>query len=458
MKIMITGATGLVGTRLLEKLVLSGYEDIRVLTQNKEKAKKIIPFPVTFFSWSPEKDTIEAGALEDVNVILHLAGENISDGRWNEAKKKRILDSREKSTALLIKEIKKLKTPPQKFISSSAVGIYGCTTDEIINEDHKHGDDFLARVCKTWESTLLESSIKEMSIHCIRTGVVLASHGGALTKMLPAFLAGISGKLGSGTQYMSWIHIDDLVNQFIFLIENNGQFKSYNGTSPMPVTNNEFTKALGKTINRPTIFPVPALALQTLFGEMSEILLKGQRAVPRNFISEGFKFQFPNIQEALSDLLKHTKNGESVLKKYQWINVSTPDVFEFFSSENNLEKITPPYLQFKVVGKNTEKIEAGTLIDYKLKIHGIPLKWKTKITHFVVNKSFTDVQLSGPYSKWEHQHDFITYKNGTLIKDEVVYKVPMGFLGKITAGPFVNHDVQNIFKFRSQIIKDNFKI
>lgn len=457
MKIVITGATGLVGTRLLETLILSGYEDIQILTRDKHKAQETIPFPVKFFLWSPEENYLEAGALEGVDVIIHLAGENISDGRWNSSKKKRILESRRQSTALLINEIKKLNTPPKKFISSSAVGIYGDTGDRIITEDDMLGDDFLANVCKRWESTLLDNDITSMSSYCIRTGVVLASKGGALEKMLPAFQAGVAGRLGSGNQYMSWIHIDDLVNQFIFLIENEGQSKFYNGTSPNPITNREFTKCLGAIINRPTLFPVPAIALQTLFGEMSEILLKGQRVIPQQFLRSGFKFKFSNIEEALTDLLKYTKEGETVLKKYQWINASTTNVFKFFSDENNLEKITPPYLQFKIIGKSTDKIKTGTLIDYKLKIHGIPLKWKSQITTFVENKTFTDVQLSGPYSKWEHQHDFIAYKNGTLIKDEVVYKVPMGILGKITAGPFVNQDVRNIFKYRSKIIKDNFE-
>lgn len=456
MKILISGATGLVGTRLLEVLTLKGFDDIRILTRDKISAKNSIPFPVDFFEWNPDKNFLEIGALENVDVVIHLAGENVADGRWNESKKKRIIDSRQLSSELLINEIKKLPRSPKKFISSSAVGIYGDTGDKIITTESPLGTDFLAEVCKTWESTILSHGIDGMNAHCIRTGVVLSANGGALQKMLPAFLAGVAGKLGNGNQYMSWIHIDDLVNQFIFLVENNGSSHVYNGTAPTPLTNYEFTKILGSAIKRPTIFPVPSLALKTLFGEMSDILLKGQRVVPNDFLNEGFNFKFGNLRDALEDIFKFSSKGETVLETYQWINKPVISVFKFFSNENNLEQITPPYLKFKVLGKDTESIRQGTLIFYKLKVHGIPLTWKSKISSFTEDKSFTDEQLSGPYAKWVHQHDFIPYKQGTLIVDKVIYKVPMGILGKLAAGYFVNKDIQNIFKYRSTVIKKEF--
>jgi ligand-binding SRPBCC domain-containing protein len=189
---------------------------------------------------------------------------------------------------------------------------------------------------------------------------------------------------------------------------------------------------------------------------MSDILLKGQQVYPNNLIEAGFKFKFSTLKAALDDILKFSNKGETVLKKYLWVNKPVNSVFDFFSNENNLEKITPPYLKFKVVGKNTENIEQGTLINYKLKVHGLPFKWKSNISSFVVDKTFTDEQVTGPYSKWVHRHDFITHKQGTLMVDEVVYKLPMGFFGKICAGYFVNKDVQNIFKYRSEVIQKVF--
>ena len=302
MKILITGATGLVGTRLLEVLMLRGFADLRVLTRDKTKAINTITFPVEFFEWNPEQNYLEIGALENVDIVIHLAGENISDGRWSDEKKNRILNSRIKSTELLIHEIKKLKTPPLKFISASAVGIYGEGTTAVTSTSAL-GNDFLAEVCKSWENTIFNHDIKEMKTQCIRTGVVLSNKGGALSKMLPAFRLGFAGKLGTGKQFLSWIHIDDLIDQFIFLIENKGHAKIYNGTSPKPVTNKEFTKILGANLKRPTLLPVPAFMLKIIFGEMSDILLKGQRVIPSEFIKEGFLFKYTELSLALDDLL-----------------------------------------------------------------------------------------------------------------------------------------------------------
>jgi uncharacterized protein (TIGR01777 family) len=456
LKILITGATGLVGKHLLETLVKKGYDDIRVLTRNKILANSSTSVPAEFFEWNPETNFLETGALDGVDIIIHLAGENVAGGRWSESRKKRILDSRKNSTQLLINEIKKQSSAPQKFISASAVGIYGDCGEQVITNDGALANDFLAEVCKSWEHITLNHNIPGMKSHCLRTGVVLSADGGALTKMLPAFFTGLAGRLGSGQQYMSWIHIDDLVNQYIYLIENDGKSNIYNSTSPVPVTNTVFTKILGSVIHRPTFMPLPESVLKILLGEMSDILLKGQRVVPDQFLKEGFEFKFATLDAALSDILKYKINGETILEKYQWIKQPTQNIFHFFSDENNLELITPPYLHFKVSDKSTEKIAINTLINYKLKIHGIPVVWKSKITNFVNNKTFTDVQLSGPYSKWVHQHDFIPYKDGTLIYDKVIYKIPMGIIGKLFAGYFINKDIQNIFKYRSKIINKQF--
>ena len=457
MKILITGATGLVGMRLLESLMLKGYDDIRVLTRDKKFAMEKIPFPVEFFLWNPKDQYLQDGAFDDVEIIIHLAGENIADGRWSGEKKKRIQESRLQSSNLLINEIKKNKFTPRKFISSSAVGIYGNCKDEIITSKSLLGDDYLATVCRAWEDSVLKNNIPNMKVYCIRTGVVLADSGGALQKMLPAFRSGVAGRIGSGLQYMSWIHLDDLVSQFIFLIENNTHHSIYNGTSPNPVTNIEFTKTLGSVLKRPTFFPIPAVALKALFGEMSGILLNGQRVVPAEFLNEGFKFKFGDLSDAFKDILKFNNLGETVLNRYQWIDRPIDMVFNFFSTESNLEKITPPYLNFKILSKDTPKITTGTKINYRLKIHGIPLIWKSKISIFEENKTFTDIQISGPYKKWVHQHDFINCKKGTLIKDKVVYKLPMGLVGQFIAGCFVNKDVKNIFTYRNIIIKNQFK-
>ncbi len=456
MKILVTGATGLVGQKLVETLMLSGKDDIRILTTNKQRASETIAFPVEIMEWNPLKSTIDNNALKDVDIIFHLAGESVADGRWSSERKKRILNSRVMGTQLLLTEIEKQDKKPSKFISSSAVGIYGSTQDKDISEDSAHGEGFLADVCKQWENTLKDHKIENMKAHCLRTGIVLSSKGGALTKMLPPFKMGGGGKLGSGKQYMSWIHNEDLVNAFIFLMDNDCQEFAYNGVSPQPLTNIEFTKTLGKVLSRPTLFPVPSIALKLLFGEMSEIILEGQKVHPTRLVKEGFKFKYNNLHDALSAILFFSNKGEVHFRKYQWVDRPVQEIFAFFSDEANLEKITPSDMQFIVTNKSTPKLQAGTLIDYKLKVHGIPLKWKTRINAFVENVSFIDEQLKGPYTKWVHEHSFTKVKNGTLICDEVVYKVPLGALGNLVAGWFIKKDVNKIFKYRNKVIREKF--
>ena len=395
MKILVTGATGLIGSQLLETLVTSGHEDIRILTRNKDRYLKTSDFPLEVFEWNPDEKYIEDGALEGVDYIIHLAGESVAEGRWSKSKKEKILNSRIDGTQKLIDEIKKLEKPPKKFLCSSAIGIYGNRDEESLNSESELGIGFLAEVCKKWESIALDHNIKDMKSHCIRTGIVLSTKGGALSKMLPPFKAGVAGKLGSGDQYMSWIHIDDLVGQFIFLLENDCKYQIYNGVSPRPVSNYIFTKILGRELRRPTLFPVPAIGLKVIFGEMSEILLASQKVIPTRFMEEGYDFKYRSLKAALRKLLQHNIRGEELLIKYQWINNSPKEVFDFFTDEKNLEKITPEHLKFKVKGKSTEKIEKGTFIDYKLSLHGIPLKWKSEISSYENNKNFVDKQVIG---------------------------------------------------------------
>lgn len=456
MKILITGASGFVGTCLIEKLIDSGHQDIRILTRNIEKFEKECSLPVDVFYWNPKDHYIEVGALENVDYVIHLAGEGVADGRWNEDKKGRILSSRVEGTKLLMDEIKKGVTTPRKFISASAIGIYGDRGEEVLDSKSTLGTGFLAEVCKQWESICLNNEIKDMQGICIRTGIVLGRNGGALNKMLPAFKMGVAGKLGAGNQYMSWIHIDDLVGQFIWLLNKESDTSIYNGVSPHPMTNLNFTKILGKVLKRPTLFPVPTFGLKLLLGEMSEILLNGQKVVPTNFINEGFQFQYPNLEDALKEILKYTLKGEIVLTKYQMVNKGTKEVFNFFSNEKNLEKLTPNNLDFKVLRKSTINLEEGTLIDYDLKIHGFPIKWQSKITKFKAEEGFVDEQIKGPYSKWVHTHDFISVKNGTIIKDKIVYKVPFGKIGLLVTGFIIKNDLKNIFNFRRRIINQQF--
>ncbi|MDA8791828.1 TIGR01777 family oxidoreductase [Bacteriovoracaceae bacterium] len=455
MKFLITGATGLVGSHLVQSLFEKGYDQVNVLSRNATKAQNSFSFPVKCFEWNPSTGQIDMNCFEGVDVIIHLAGESVAQ-RWSQSRKDKILNSRVQGTKLIANSIKKLKIPPKKIISTSAIGIYGSRASELLSSVSTPGEGFLADVCLNWEAPIRELSLENTQALILRVGIVLSLKGGALQQMLPPFQAGVAGNLGDGKQYMSWIHIDDLIRQFIFLAENKVDQSIYNGVSPQPETNASFTKSLGRVLRRPTAIPIPSIGLKVLFGEMSEILLNSQRVEPKNFTLEGFNFKFKNLEDALEDLLQHKKNGEYALTAYQWINKNRSEVFNFFSSEKNLERITPKYLKFQVLDKSTPQLEAGTIINYQLSLHGVPMKWKTRINQFEENSFFIDEQIKGPYTKWLHTHQFLDCGQGTLIKDHIVYKIPLGFLGRIFLSFFINKDVNSIFKYRKKSIATIF--
>lgn len=456
MNILITGATGLIGKCLLIRLLKDENHHLKILTRNKERAKKKLNLPIDIYEWDVEAKTIDENAFKGTDIIIHLAGENIADKRWSQSFKNKIMTSRVQSLELLIDKAKQVNANIKKIISVSAIGIYGNRGSEELNEKSSLGDDFLATVCKKWEQTLFQKTDAEIECYSLRVGVVLAPNGGALEKLSPIFSAGLGGKVGTGKQYMSWIHIDDLIGQFIFLIKNSPEQKIFNATAPNPVTNQEFTTALAKALNKPAFLPVPSPAIKLALGEFAEHILGGAKVMPRAFEKENFQFQFSDINSALNNIFFHTKNGEYVFESYQWIKRERSTVFDFFSNEKNLELITPEYLNFKVLKKSTKKIEPGTLIDYKLNLRGIPIKWRTEILDFKDNEYFIDTQIKGPYKLWHHTHEFTDLAQGTLMLDRVIYKLPMGRLGQLLAGWYVRKDVHNIFKYRTKIISQYF--
>jgi len=293
MKIAITGASGLVGNKLTKLLQSKGHQIYRFVRSDKNA-------PNTIY-WNPEKGEINAETLEGLDAIVHLAGENIASGRWNETVKKRIWDSRIQGTRLLVDTLKTLKTPPRVLVSASAMGYYGNRGDDKLTEESGGDESFLSRLCQAWEAEALKAEEFGTRVVCVRIGLVLSKDGGALKNMLTPFKLGLGGVVGSGIQYMSWITIDDLLGVFVFALENDTLQGSINGGSPNPVTNAEFTKALGGALGRPTIFPLPTPIVRLVFGEMGEsLLLCSTRMYPKHLEEAGFKFQDENISEALN--------------------------------------------------------------------------------------------------------------------------------------------------------------
>ena len=285
---LITGATGLIGTRLVHAL----GSDVAVLSRDARKAEQALG--VKAFAWNGT-GAVPPEALEGVDTVFHLAGETVT-GRWNDAKKERIRASRVDGTRALVQSI---AGKPITLVSASAVGFYGDRGDEILDEGSPAGSGFLADVCRVWEA---EAAAHTGRVASVRIGVVLAKDGGALAAMLPLFKTGLAGRLGDGKQYMPWIHIEDLVALFLHVARTDAS-GPVNGTAPNPVTNITFTKTLGEQLHRPTLLPAPKLALKLALGEMSQIVLASQRAIPKKALAAGFPFRFTELAQALADVL-----------------------------------------------------------------------------------------------------------------------------------------------------------
>ena len=295
MKIAIAGASGLVGTALIPALEAQGHEVTR-LVRTAPRAGEI--------EWHPNKDEVSAASLEGLDVIINLAGENIAGGRWTDEQKRKIRDSRVNGTHLLSEAIAKMERKPRAFICASATGIYGDRDDEVLDEQSESGGGFLAGVCREWEMAC-ELAVKAGArVVNLRFGPILAREGGMLSKLLTPFKMGMGGKVGSGSQYISWVSLDDSVNAILLAINDESIRGPLNVVSPNPVTNEEFTKTLGHVLNRPTALAMPAFAARLAFGEMAdEMLLVSQRVMPKRLSAAGFQFQYPELEGALRHYL-----------------------------------------------------------------------------------------------------------------------------------------------------------
>ena len=301
MRVIVTGATGLVGRALIRSLLADGHEVTRLVRGGAQGFRAPGTAAV---HWDPERGEIDAKELEGHDAAVHLAGESIAEGRWDDEKKRRILESRVKGTRLVAEALAGLNEKPKVLVSASAVGFYGDRGDETVREESASGTDFLSEVCREWEKATLAASQAGLRVVHLRIGVVLSAEGGALPKMLTPFKLGVGGRVGSGRQYMSWITLDDLVAVIRRAIEDESLRGPVNAVAPRPVTNAEFTKALGHVLGRPTIFPVPAFAARLAFGEMADaLLLSGVRVEPARLSEAGHQFKYTEIEGALRSVL-----------------------------------------------------------------------------------------------------------------------------------------------------------
>lgn len=302
-RIIVTGATGLIGKKLVSSLRKNNYEVI-VFSRNTKQAKLLLPDANKFVEWNYTNLNQWKSEIEGIYAIIHLAGVNLFEKRWNEKFKSQILESRELSTRKLVDAIRSTVKKPDVFISASGIGIYGNGSDKILDEQSTIGNDFLADVCKVWEDESQKVEAFGVRSVQIRTGLVLSNEDGALKQMLPAFKMFFGGPLGNGKQWSSWLHIDDIVAIYLHALENVSISGPINAVSPNPITMNEFAKALGKVLKRPSLFSVPKFMLKIIIGEAAEVVTGSQKVIPDKLIKNGYKFKFTKLEDALKDLLK----------------------------------------------------------------------------------------------------------------------------------------------------------
>ena len=306
MKVVIFGGTGFVGRSLADELLTNGYY-VLVVTRNRQKIVKDLVSKVKIIEWDNNSPLSSISELFEADVVVNLAGESIGNRRWSNSVKQEILASRIRTTRAIVSAINDGIIKPKVLISASAIGYYGSRQGEEITEIEETGQDFLAQVCRDWENEAYKAQSDLTRVATIRIGVVLGREG-ALNRMTTPFKFYIGGPLGTGNQWLSWIHITDLTRIIRFVVENHELTGPVNATAPVPVTMKEFSQVLGEVMNKPSWLPVPTWILKIVLGQMSEMLLNGQRVVPKKIIDGGFEFRFSKLKVALENVLG-ARNG-----------------------------------------------------------------------------------------------------------------------------------------------------
>ncbi len=448
MGILITGASGLIGKNFIRHALGEG-QHIHALVRNVEGFKMLPSAQV--FGWRHDQP-VPPQAWDNIDAVIHLSGEGIAEKRWSNQQKRQLVESRIQGTKNLVASIGNL--PPEKrpkvLVSGSAIGFYGYHQDGLLDESSAPGTDFLADLCQKWEQEALVAEKLGVRVVLLRTGIVLSREGGALAKMPPL-------QISDGKSWMSWIHIQDMVRILLFSLKNKSVSGPINCVAPQPVQNKEFVQELARSKGIYSVGFVPKAFLSLALGEMSKAILSDLRIRSKVLVGAGFEFLFPDLKSALRTEFQGTGLFDSFLFKDQFVPLKPEEIFQFFSRAENLEILTPPWLNFKIISKSSDEMNKGTIIDYKLKIHGLPVYWKTLIADWKENESFVDQQVKGPYSKWHHLHTFDVVPGGCLLRDQVTYRVPVAILGNILLGQWIANDVRKIFEYRQKKIQSLLK-
>jgi uncharacterized protein (TIGR01777 family) len=477
-RILVTGATGLIG-RALVPVLQRDHHSIIVWSRSAARARGRLGADIEALDGTLGQDAL-VRALRRVDAVVNLAGEPLMPGRWSAARRQRIWDSRVRFTSDLVRAIEAAPARPRVLVSSSAVGYYGDRGSDELTEESAPGRGFLAELCQEWEAAARAAEPLGLRVVALRTGVVLGRDGGALAAMLPGFRLGAGGAFGSGRQFVPWIHLHDLVAIVAAAIADDRIRGPVNGVAPEPVTSRQFAACLGRSLGRPAVIPMPAAALRLVFGEVASVLLRSQRVEPSVLKQLGFRFVFPMVTGALADIiggpaveitrLRHPIEDHGSASGRRYLNQREPiydlrmrtvasapleETFAFFSKAENLGLLTPAAMRFSVHG-TVPAIAENTAIDYRLRVGPVPVTWRSRIVDWVPGVRFVDYQEKGPYRSWWHEHRFEAQGNRTVMEDRVSYAPPLGLVGRLINRLFIVPTLRRIFRYRADVIRLRF--
>ena len=476
MKVFLTGATGFIGRALVLALQHRGHSVV-AWVRSPGRAGSQLGEEVQLLPLESEEPAL-VEALGQCDAVINLAGEPLFSRRWTRTRRKALVDSRVSLTARLVAAMKQAETPPGVLLSGSAVGYYGDRGKERLDEESPPAADFLARLCRDWESAAMEATSDNTRVVCLRTGIVLGQGGGALEKMAPPFRLGIGGPLGKGHQFVPWVHLHDCVEMILAALDNPRVNGPLNIVGPKPVTNREMARAFAQILRRPAILPVPRPALRLLLGQAAGALLASQRCYPQKADALGFAFRFQNIEQALGDLLGpgnlkiesigvatpqpmegssslQVRRADTFLVTRTVLDAPLESVFPFFSKPGNLGLLTPPKMGFTI--RRADRVMAsGAAIEYNLRVFGLPIGWRSRIECWEDSKCFVDSQVRGPYRTWWHEHHFTETGGSTVMEDRVYYALPLGLLGQLVHRLLVARQLRATFNYRAAAISFRF--
>ncbi len=469
MRVLVMGATGFIGRALIPRLQCDGHAVV-AWVRSPARARTLLGAEVELVHADTAPDGL-VEAIERSDAVVNLAGEPLMGGRWTAARRAVLEGSRIAVTAQLVRAMAEAKTRPRIFVSGSAVGYYGDRADELLTEASCGRDDFLARLCRRWENAAEDAHRLGVRVVLLRTGVVLGRAGGALAQMLPPFQMGVGGPVGSGEQYLPWIHLHDLVKIIAVALVDERYRGPVNGVAPEQATSRSFARALGRVLHRPAIVPLPALALKAIFGEAASVLLASQRVDPGVLRKHQFAFDFPTLDAALEDIVGGTavaispaqsmpegaREARYELRTRTVIDAPLDQTFAFFSKAANLGVITPAAMRFSIEGQ-PPPMAAGTVIDYRVRVGPLPVRWRTRITTWEPGRRFADLQEKGPYRFWWHEHTFQSDGGRTVMEDRVYYTPPLGLVGRLANRVFIGSTLRKIFQYRGDVIRLRFGV